>query len=57
VWCEVSGHFLIKCCLSHQPEINLDPLNGNQPSRQDLEGLYFSILDEIENEKMPKDAL
>jgi hypothetical protein len=57
VWCEVSGHFLIKCCLSHQPEINLDPLNGNQLSRQDLEGLYFSILDEIENEKMPKDAL
>jgi regulator of sirC expression with transglutaminase-like and TPR domain len=50
-------HFLIKCRLSHQPEIYLDPLNGNQLSRQALEGLYFSILDEIENKKMPKEAL
>jgi regulator of sirC expression with transglutaminase-like and TPR domain len=51
------GHFLIKCRLSHQPEIYLDPLNGNQLSRQDLERLYFSILDKIEDEKMPEEAL
>ena len=51
------GHFLVKCRLSQHPDIYLDPLNGKQLSRQDLEYLYFSILDEIENEKMPEEAL
>jgi len=51
------GHFLVKCRISHQPDIYLDPLNGNQLSRQDLESLYFSILHEIEDEKMPEEAL
>ena len=51
------GHFLIKCRFSHQADIYLDPLNGKPLSRQDLESLYFSILNEIENEKMPEEAL
>jgi len=51
------GHFLIKCRFSHYPDIYLDPLNGKQLSRQDLESLYFSILHEIEDEKMPEEAL
>lgn len=51
------GHFLIKCHFSHQADIYIDPLNGKPLSRQDLESLYFSILNEIENEKMPEEAL
>jgi regulator of sirC expression with transglutaminase-like and TPR domain len=51
------GHFLLKCRFSHQPDIYIDPLNGKQLSRQDLETLYFSILHEIEDEKMPEEAL
>ncbi|MFQ3191044.1 MAG: regulator of sirC expression with transglutaminase-like and TPR domain [Paraglaciecola sp.] len=51
------GHFLIKCCFSHHSDIYLDPLNGKQLNRQDLESLYFSILHKIENEKMPEEAL
>ena len=51
------GHFLIKCRLSQHPDIYLDPLNGKQLSRQDLEDLYFSILDKIDTEKMPEEAL
>jgi regulator of sirC expression with transglutaminase-like and TPR domain len=51
------GHFLLKCCFSHHSDIYLDPLNGKQLSRQDLESLYFSILEKIEDEKMPEEAL
>ena len=51
------GHFLLKCRFSHHPDIYLDPLNGKQLSRQDLESLYFSILHGIEDEKMPEEAL
>ena len=51
------GHFLIKCRFSFCPDIYIDPLNGKQLSRQDLESLYFSILHRIEDEKMPKEAL
>ncbi|MEP1445079.1 MAG: tetratricopeptide repeat protein [Paraglaciecola sp.] len=51
------GHFLIKCRFPHQASIYLDPLNGKQLSRQDLESLYFSILHEMEDEKMPEEAL
>lgn len=51
------GHFLLKCRFSHHSDVYLDPLNGNQLSRQDLESLYFSILHEIEDEKMPEEAL
>jgi regulator of sirC expression with transglutaminase-like and TPR domain len=50
------GQFLIKCRLSQQPDIYLAPLNGKQLSRQDLENLYFSVLDRIENEEMPEEA-
>jgi len=51
------GHFLLRCRFSQQPDIYLDPLNGKQLSRRDLESLYFSILQEIEDEKMPEEAL
>ena len=51
------GYFLLKCRFNHYPEIYLDPLNGKQLSRQDLESLYFSILHKIEDEKMPEEAL
>ena len=51
------GHFLLKCQFSHQANIYIDPLNGKQLSRRDLESLYFSILHEIEDEKMPEEAL
>jgi len=51
------GHFLIKCRFGDQPDIYLDPLTGKQLSRQDLESLYFSILHEVEDEKMPDEAL
>lgn len=51
------GHFLLKCSFKQHPNIYLDPLNGKQLSRQDLESLYFSILQQIEDEKMPEEAL
>jgi regulator of sirC expression with transglutaminase-like and TPR domain len=51
------GHFLIKCNFVDQPAIFLDPLNGNQLNRSDLETLYFSILNEMHNESMPEAAL
>lgn len=51
------GHFLLKCRFSQDVNIYLDPLNGKQLTRQDLESLYFSILHEIEDEKMPEEAL
>ena len=51
------GCFLLKCRSKYQSDIYLDSLTGNQLNRQDLESLYFSILDEIENEKMPEEAL
>lgn len=51
------GHFLLKCCFSQDKTIYIDPLSGKQLSRGDLESLYFSILHEIEDEKMPEEAL
>ena len=51
------GYFLIKCRFKNQLDVYLDPLNGNQLNRHDLESLYFSILHEIEDEKMPEEAL
>ena len=51
------GHFLLKCNFENHPSIFLDPLNGKQLSRTDLELLYFSILQEMEDEKMPEEAL
>ncbi|MGS2721231.1 SirB1 family protein [Paraglaciecola aestuariivivens] len=51
------GHFLIKCVITPQHSIYLDPLSGKQLSRCDLEALYFSILQEMEGEKMPEEAL
>ena len=51
------GHFLLKCSFQRFPDIYIDPLNGKALNRQDLETLYFSILKEIEDEKMPDEAL
>jgi regulator of sirC expression with transglutaminase-like and TPR domain len=51
------GHFLIKCQFDKEPTIYLDPLNGRLLNRQDIEKLYFAILHEIEDEKMPEEAL
>jgi regulator of sirC expression with transglutaminase-like and TPR domain len=51
------GHFLLKCSFANNDNIYIDPLNGKQLTRQDLESLYFSILHEIEDEKMPEEAL
>ncbi|MDU0355547.1 tetratricopeptide repeat protein [Paraglaciecola aquimarina] len=51
------GHFILKCQFENEDTIYLDPLNGKQLQRQDLHALYFSILQEIENEVMPEEAL
>jgi regulator of sirC expression with transglutaminase-like and TPR domain len=51
------GHFLLKCKFDGYPTVYIDPLNGKQLSRNDLESLYFSILHEMEDEKMPEEAL
>jgi regulator of sirC expression with transglutaminase-like and TPR domain len=51
------GHFLLKCHFSQDQMIYLDPLTGKQLTRDDLESLYFSILHEMEDEKMPEEAL
>lgn len=51
------GHFILKCHFSSQAPIYLDPLNGNILSKQDLQSMYFSILHEIDDEKMPDEAL
>ncbi|WP_158969859.1 SirB1 family protein [Paraglaciecola sp. L3A3] len=51
------GHFLLKCQFDNAATIYLDPLNGNQLTRDDLAALYFSILPSVEDEKMPEEAL
>ncbi|MGJ8678979.1 SirB1 family protein [Paraglaciecola sp.] len=51
------GHFLIKCIIDSKTNIYLDPLNGKVLSRADLKRLYFAILNEVEDEIMPEEAL
>ncbi|MEP0356447.1 MAG: tetratricopeptide repeat protein [Paraglaciecola sp.] len=51
------GHFLVKCKFNNAPAVFVDPLNGKQLSRGNLEKLYFSILNEFEDEGMPEEAL
>lgn len=51
------GHFLVKCNFNSAPAIFVDPLNGKQLNRENLETLYFSILNEFEDEAMPEEAL
>jgi regulator of sirC expression with transglutaminase-like and TPR domain len=51
------GHFLLRADFSDSESIYLDPNNGNILSYADLEALYFRILGEIEQEKMPPEAL
>lgn len=51
------GHFLLKCRFAHHPDMYLDPLTGRQLSWADLESMYFTILQEVDDEKMPEEAL
>ncbi|MFT2090646.1 SirB1 family protein [Paraglaciecola sp. 2405UD69-4] len=51
------GHFLIKCKFNNEPTVFVDPLNGKLLNRDDLHTLYFSILNEFEDEEMPEEAL
>jgi regulator of sirC expression with transglutaminase-like and TPR domain len=51
------GHFLLKCQFVDHPALYVDPLNGNYLSQPDLAALYFSILQQMEDEKMPEEAL
>ncbi|NCP65315.1 MAG: tetratricopeptide repeat protein [Paraglaciecola sp.] len=51
------GHFLIRCEFAEQQFIYIDPNNGRELTKADLEALYFSILGEVEQEKMPPEVL
>jgi regulator of sirC expression with transglutaminase-like and TPR domain len=51
------GHFLLSIELANQDLIYLDPSNGKKLSKVDIEQLYFNIIGEIEQEKMPPEAL
>jgi regulator of sirC expression with transglutaminase-like and TPR domain len=51
------GHFLLRADFADAQSIYLDPNNGNVLSHSDLEALYFRILGDIEQEKMPPEAL
>ncbi|MFT4994388.1 MAG: regulator of sirC expression with transglutaminase-like and TPR domain [Paraglaciecola sp.] len=51
------GHFLLRYQVSPNRSLYIDPLNGSFLSPRDLEQFYFSILSEIDDEKMPQEAL
>ena len=51
------GHFLLRADFTDAESIYLDPNNGNILSYSDLEALYFRVLGDIEQEKMPPEAL
>lgn len=51
------GHFLLSIEVADQELIYLDPANGNTLTKTDIEQLYFNIIGEIEQEKMPPEAL
>ncbi|WP_133470375.1 SirB1 family protein [Paraglaciecola marina] len=51
------GYFLVKCNFDDGTTVFVDPLNGKQLSRDNLQALYFSILNEFEDEEMPEEAL
>lgn len=51
------GHFLIKVELDINESIYIDPNNGKILALHELEALYFQILGEIEQQKMPPEAL
>jgi regulator of sirC expression with transglutaminase-like and TPR domain len=51
------GHFLLSIEFANEELVYLDPCNGNKLSKSDIEQLYFNIIGEIEQEKMPPEAL
>jgi len=51
------GHFLLCYQVNANRSLYIDPLNGKFLSPCELEQLYFSILSEIDDEKMPPEAL
>lgn len=50
------GHFLLNVELQNE-SIYIDPINGRILCYTEIESLYFKILGEIEQEKMPPEAL
>lgn len=51
------GHFLLRYQVTPERILYVDPSNGNFLSFADLENLYFNILSEIDDERMPIEAL
>lgn len=51
------GHFLLSIELVKNEIIYLDSANGNKLSSKDVEQLYFNIIGEVEQQKMPPEAL
>jgi regulator of sirC expression with transglutaminase-like and TPR domain len=51
------GHYLLRYQVKPSHCLYIDPLNGTLLSAWDLEHLYFNILSEIDDEKMPQEAL
>ena len=51
------GHFILRYQVTPERSLFIDPLNGTFLSPKDLEQLYFNILSEIDDEKMPQEAL
>lgn len=51
------GHFLLSIEVLNEDLIYLDPGKGTKLTKADIEQLYFNIIGEIEQEKMPPEAL
>ncbi|KXI30756.1 SirB1 family protein [Paraglaciecola hydrolytica] len=51
------GHFLLRADFVQAESVYLDPNNGNVLSYSDIEALYFKILGDVEQQKMPPEAL
>jgi regulator of sirC expression with transglutaminase-like and TPR domain len=51
------GHFLLRYQVSPERILYVDPCNGKFLNFADLESLYFNILSEIDDERMPVEAL
>ncbi len=51
------GHYIMRYQVTPERSLYIDPLNGKFLSPWDLEQLYFNILREIDDEKMPQEAL
>jgi regulator of sirC expression with transglutaminase-like and TPR domain len=51
------GHFLLRYQVNPDRVLYIDPSNGKFLNLSDLEHLYFNILSEIDDERMPIEAL